>query len=93
MIDEILKQLIRSGRGIELNTAGFKYGMGHPHPHERILKRYRELGGELLSIGSDGHQPEALAYDFARVPELLRECGFRCYTLFQNRQPIQQPLS
>ena len=45
------------GKGIELNTAGLKYGLGHPHPTEDALGRYRELGGEILTIGSDGHKP------------------------------------
>lgn len=45
VIDEIFKQLISRGKGIELNTAGLKYGLGHPHPTEDALGRYRELGG------------------------------------------------
>lgn len=87
LVDEILKALINSGKGIELNTAGLKYGLGHPHPHETILKRYRELGGEIITIGSDGHQPEHLGYDFGKVPELLRQCGFSYYTEFYQRKP------
>lgn len=91
-IDEILRLLIQSGKGIELNTAGLKYGLGHPHPHEQILKRYRELGGELLTIGSDAHQPEHLAYDFPKVPEILRQCGFSYYAEFHKRAPKMIPL-
>lgn len=53
IIDEILKTLIHRGKALECNTAGFKYGLGHPHPQEEILLRYRELGGELLTVGSD----------------------------------------
>ncbi|MBO5484819.1 MAG: histidinol-phosphatase HisJ family protein [Lachnospiraceae bacterium] len=87
IIDEILRLLIESGKGIELNTSGLKYGLGHPHPHEEILKRYRELGGEIITIGSDGHQPAHLAYDFAKVPELLRTCNFSYYTEFHHRKP------
>lgn len=87
IIDEILRLLIEKGRGIELNTAGLKYGLGHPHPHEKILKRYRELGGELITVGSDGHEPNHLAYDFGRVPDMLRACGFSYYTEFHGRKP------
>ena len=49
------KTLIRKDVGLELNTAGYKYGLGHPNPTEAILKRYAELGGEILTIGCDGH--------------------------------------
>lgn len=92
LIDEILRLLIASGRGIELNTAGLKYGLGHPHPHEKILKRYRELGGEIITVGSDGHQPEHLAYDFDKVPDILKACGFSYYTEFCGRKPVMIPV-
>lgn len=87
IIDELLRLLLEQGKGIELNTGGFKYGMGHPHPQEKILRRYRELGGEIITIGSDGHEPAHLAYAFDRVPDILRSCGFRYYTEFHNRRP------
>ena len=77
---------------LECNTAGYKYGLGHPHPQEEILKRYRELGGELLTIGSDGHAPEQLAFDFPKIPGLLKDCGFRYYTVFHERKPEFYPL-
>lgn len=92
VIDEIFIQLIQKGKGIELNTAGLKYGLGHPHPTEEALKRYRELGGEILTLGSDAHKPEHVAYDFKRVPEILRDAGFRYYTVFENRKPMMKKL-
>lgn len=87
IIDEILKALIRKGKGIEVNTSGFKYGLGHPNPTEDILKRYRDLGGEIITIGSDGHKPEHIAYAFEKVPEILKNCGFNYYTVFKKREP------
>lgn len=87
LIDEILKSLICKGKGIELNTAGYKYGLGFAHPHPDILKRYRELGGEIITIGSDGHIPEHIGYEFSKVNELLQSCGFKYYTEFRNRTP------
>lgn len=86
IIDEILKLLIRFGKGMEVNTAGFRYGLGQPNPCEDILKRYRELGGEILTLGADAHAPEHIAYDFNRLPQLLKSCGFSYYTVFKNRK-------
>lgn len=86
-LDEILRQLIRMGKGIELNTAGLKYGLGFCHPHPDVLKRYRELGGEIITVGADGHRPEHIAYEFEKAGELLQECGFRYYTEFKERKP------
>ena len=87
IIDEILIKLIEKGKGIEINTAGFKYGLNHPNPTEDIICRYRQLGGEIITIGADGHKPEHIAYDFHKVPEILKNAGFNYYTVFKNRKP------
>lgn len=87
IIDEILRGLIHKGKGIELNTAGLKYGLGFAHPHPDILKRYRELGGEIITVGADGHRPEHIAYEFGLVKELLVYNGFEYYTEFEKRAP------
>ena len=92
MIDEILHLLLSKGKGIEVNTAGIKYGLGHTNPQEKVLKRYRELGGEIITVGSDAHETKHLAYAFEGIPELLRKCGFRYYTEFRGRRPEMIPL-
>lgn len=92
VIDEILRTLINRGKGIEINTGGFKYGLGHPNPTEEILSRYRELGGEIITIGADAHAPEHVGYAFEKVPDILRAAGFRYFTVFQNRRPRFFPL-
>lgn len=92
LIDAILRFLIDRGISLEVNTAGLKYGLGHPNPTPEILKRYRELGGEHITIGSDGHCPAHLAYDFSVLPKLLSECGFSHYTIYRNRKPYQESL-
>lgn len=92
LIDEILKLLIAKGKGIELNAGGFKYGLGHPNPTEGILKRYRELGGEIITIGADAHKPEHVAYDFEKIPHILKECGFSYFTVFRERKPEFFPI-
>ena len=91
-LDEVLKQIIEMGKGIELNSAGLKYGLGFCHPHPDVLRRYRELGGEIITVGADGHQPEHIAYEFGRAAEVLRECGFEYYTEFLERKPVFRKL-
>jgi histidinol-phosphatase (PHP family) len=86
-LDEILKHLIYNGKGLEVNTAGWKYGLSFAHPHQDVLKRYKELGGEILTVGSDAHLLEHLAYDFDRVKGYLEACGFKYYTEFRQRKP------
>lgn len=87
VIDAILKKLIAMGKGIELNMSGYKYRLGHPNPTEEILSRYRELGGEILTLGADAHAPEHVAFDYHRLPELLKNAGFDYFTVFEKRKP------
>ena len=93
LIDEILKTLIQKGKGLEVNSAGLKYGLPYPHPHPDVLKRYRELGGEIITIGADAHKPEHIAYDFAEIEEILKSCGFKFYTEFSKRNPVFKQLT
>lgn len=88
VIDEILRLLIEKGKGIEINTGGFKYGLGHPNPTEEIIARYHDLGGEIITVGADAHKPEHVAYDFEKVPEILKKAGFRYFTVYQKRKPV-----
>lgn len=87
VIDEILRTLIQKGKGLELNMAGFKYGLGHAHPTMETLKRYKELGGEIITLGSDGHAPEQIAWDFDKAPDILKEAGFEYFAVYKKRQP------
>ena len=87
VIDEILSLLIKKGKGIEINTGGFKYGLGHPNPTEEIIARYHELGGEIITIGADAHKPEHVAFDFEKVPDILKSAGFQYFTVFKDRKP------
>lgn len=89
MIDQVLNILIENDIALEVNTAGFKYGLGEPHPQSDILKRYLELGGTKITIGADGHKPDHIAYDFKKAETLLKDLGFKSYTVFKKRQPLQ----
>ena len=92
ILDEILRTLIQKGIGIELNTGGYKYGLDVPNPCGAVLNRYRELGGEILTLGSDAHTPEAIGYGFSHACTLLKSLGYTHYTIFQNRKPQFLPL-
>lgn len=91
-IDKILKLLIQNDKGIEVNSSGFEYGLDEPHPCRAIIKRYKELGGEIITVGSDAHEPSHVASNFDKVREILLDCGFEYYTVFQGRIPQQRKL-
>lgn len=86
IIDEILKTIIYNGHGIEVNTSALAKGMAQPNPCYDILKRYRELGGEILTFGSDAHMADKVGYDFERVRQMALECGFKYYSTFTLRR-------
>ena len=52
-----------------------------------IIRRYRELGGEIITVGSDAHQPDHIAYQYEDAGRILEQCGFRYYTIFIGRKP------
>ncbi len=85
-IDEALKLLIHYGIALEVNTAGYAKRLGQPNPKIDVLRRYKEFGGELITIGSDGHVPNAFAFGFGEVEELLKKVGFRYYAIFKQRK-------
>ena len=91
-IDEILKMLVSAGKGLEMNMAGIKYGLGFTNPHPEVLRRYRELGGEIVTVGADAHQPEHTGYAFEKAGDILKSCGFRYYTEFDRRRPVFLPI-
>lgn len=91
-IDPILRYLIENGKCLEVNTGGLKYGLGEPNPCTGVLRRYRKLGGELITIGSDAHEPRHLCYGFDHAAALLKSLGFRYYAVFSRRTPVLLPL-
>ena len=92
IFDEILKTLIQNQKGLEVNTGGLKYGLKDLHPLQDILKRYKELGGQIITIGSDAHSPDYLQHRFSYVREVLTSFGYRYYSVFQNRTCSFLPL-
>ena len=92
IIDEILRSLVKKDIGLEVNTGGYKYGLGVPNPYKAVILRYRELGGKIVTLGSDAHEPQYLGYQFDKAAELLKECGFTSYYIFHNRKPEEIPL-
>ena len=87
IIDEILRLLVQKDKALEVNTGGLKYGLSEPNPCADIIRRFRELGGELITIGADAHTPAHIAFDLEKIPPILKDCGFGTYTVFKGRKP------
>ena len=92
ILDKILTRILDREKGIELNTSGLSYGLKDFNPNIDILKRYKELGGEIITIGSDAHKVEDMGRNFDKAEEILKTAGFNYYTVFDGRIPVQNKL-
>ncbi len=89
LIHQILSTLIDKGKGLEVNTSGYHFGDGEdPLPSRSILRLYHELGGEILTTGSDSHVPVQLGYRFNETHAMLKDMGFKYLTTFEMMEPI-----
>ncbi|SET05181.1 histidinol-phosphatase (PHP family) [Salinibacillus kushneri] len=88
IIEEIFKVIIPEGKGIEVNNSGFKYGLGQAMPSKDILKLYKEMNGEIITIGSDSHAPKTLGTHYEDTLKMLKAIGFKYVATFENQKPI-----
>lgn len=88
LFDEMIRTLISKEKGIEINTSGIRNGLREMHPTMEFLRKYRERGGEIITVGSDAHVPEAIATGFDKAAEILKESGFNYYCTFAKRTPM-----
>lgn len=92
LVEAILRRVIADGKGIEVNTSSHRYGLTDTTPSVAILQLYRELGGTILTIGSDSHAPAHLGTHIEEARALLRDLGFRQFCTFEQMQPVFYPL-
>lgn len=87
VLDGLFRHLIHHGKGLEINTSIFR-AMGKDALDMAWLRRYRELGGEIITIGSDAHKPQDVGYGQKAAAAILKEAGFSYLTTFRQMQPI-----
>jgi len=87
IITKILTTIIKNGKGIELNTSSFRYGLDDFMPSRDILKLYYELGGTIITIGSDSHKEEHLGAYIQECKEELKRIGFTKFCTFDRMKP------
>lgn len=86
IIDEILKELVRKGKGMEMNTSGVDR-CGDFLPYDVYFRRFKELGGEIVTVGSDAHTASRVGQYTHRACDILKDIfGYIC--TFEDRKPI-----
>lgn len=91
-VDEILKLCAEKDKALEINMGGLKYPINKPSPDIDTIKRYKELGGRLVSVGSDSHYAERIGFGIPYAYEIAREAGFDFVARFKNRVPFEHPI-
>ena len=84
--DELLAEIIRQKKAVEINTSGLRQAVGRTMPDENILIRYRQLGGKYVTVGSDAHSTDDIGTGIKEGIEKARKCGFGQITVFINRE-------
>ncbi len=86
IVEEILRTCVEADLVVELNTSTLRQGLPEPSPAEWAVRRYAELGGEAMVLGSDAHRSEDVGAGLAAAAELLKRAGIRKQAVFQERR-------
>lgn len=87
-LDEVLKLAVQKGKGIEINTSGLRNAMQDTMPPAWAIKRFHELGGEIVTIGSDAHNVEDLGEGIGQAMQILADAGYEYFAFYRDRKPV-----
>jgi len=86
IIDEILRVMVDKDQALEVNTSGLRQTPQATFPEIETVRRYRELGGQFVTLGSDCHKPADLGAGLAEGADIIRRAGFTRLTVFEGRE-------
>lgn len=92
-IDAVLKSAAERGLALEINVSGLRGPEPFLLPEAGLLRRFREVGGQLVTVGSDAHTPQDVGVPLREGLRAAFEAGFPSYAVFVNRQPVLHPIS
>ena len=88
VIDKILETIISKEIALEVNSSGIRKGLGVSMPDADIVRRYKALGGKMITVGSDAHRVSDAAADIPQCLEMLKDSGFGEVCAFRKKQPV-----
>lgn len=87
--DELLDTMIKNNKVLEINTSGLRQPIGRTMPDENLIKRYKELGGKHITIGSDSHSAYDVGAGIKEGMKIAKKCGFDKLTFFVGREIME----
>lgn len=88
-IDLIYETLIKKDKALEINVSGLFKGLGETLPAFDEIKRYHDLGGKYITLGSDAHNINDVGRDIEKGIELAFKAGFKSYYIYENCCPYE----
>ncbi len=92
-LDAVLETVIKNDKGIEINTSGLRHIIGRTLPDISVVKRFRELGGKYVTIGSDAHRWGDIGSGIENGLDILLECGYTHFTIYEKHTPKLLPIA
>lgn len=92
LVDAILRNCLAADLAPEINTSSLRQGLAEPMPQEGIIRRYAELGGTAVALGSDAHTVKDVGAGLAQAAAMARRCGISHLAVFANRHLERLPL-
>ena len=88
IIAESFRELVAKDKGIEINTSGLRQEeLRETFPTLKYVRLFRDLGGKLISLGSDAHEVEQIGTGIAQGAQVAREAGFDRVAYFIKHKP------
>lgn len=87
-IDEVLRLTAQSGKGIEINASGLFNDLNDTMPPAWVVKRFKELGGEIVTIGSDAHRADDIGRGIEHGMQMLADAGYGHFAFYRGRKPV-----
>lgn len=87
VIEQIFSVIISNEKAIELNVSGLSMEMNDTLPNKKYIKMFKDMGGKYVTVGSDSHYRDKVCNNIDKGYDILKECGFDSFTVFEKRQP------
>lgn len=86
VMTDLLKDLVKSGIALEINTSALRQGLEQSLPEVELVEAFVDLGGKKITLGSDAHRAEDLTADFLSVYTSLSTRAQRCVGYVKQRK-------
>ena len=93
LYEPLLHALVDGGSALEINTSGLRQEAKEIYPPAHIVARFRELGGERITIGSDAHRPDTFAWGLDDGYRVATTAGFEALSFRRGDGPVVVPIA